>query len=300
MNIGGDYKTLTALTQDKHIGIKLRDYLRGDMGLSSRLVKSAKMNKGIFVDGKSVRVSYVLKSGQNVKVVMKEESGIPPQDIPIKVLYEDIDVLVIDKPPFTVVHPTHTYKDFTLLNGVRKYSLEKGEDYKPHVVNRLDRDTSGLMIVSKNGYSHFELVKDMDSRSIEKIYLGLVYGRLDKESGKIEAPIGIREGDIRRVVMDGGRESLTEYRVLEYLGPYTLCEFKLITGRTHQIRVHMSHIGHPLVGDTLYGCDTDQPINRQALHSYKLRFTSPRTGSVFVESEIPKDIYALIQEYKNR
>lgn len=300
MIVGGGYNNIISEVSEEDSGISLKNFFREKLSLSSRLVTLAKQKKNILVNDKSVKLSYILKEKDKVELIMEEHSNIEAQDIPLKILYEDIDVLVIDKEPFTVVHPTRLHTDYTLINAVRFHALKSGEDYKPHLINRLDRDTSGLMIIAKNPYAHFEIMKQMEAGEVKKTYIGLIFGSPQNSSGTINAPIDrAKTEDIRRIISEEGKESITEYCFLEKIGNYSLCEFNLITGRTHQIRVHMSYIGHPLAGDILYGDKGNLPIDRQALHSYKINFKSPRMGSVSLQADLPDDIKNLISFLKN-
>lgn len=291
----GDYRTLIADVPSDYKGL-LRDFLVKEVELSGRLIKHAKQERAIFVDSKSRTVRFELRGGERIKIRIDEESMIEPEDMPVRVSYEDDDVLVIDKAPFRVVHPTHQHLTGTLLNGIRHYALSRGEDYKPHVVNRLDRDTSGLMIVAKNSYAHFELMKQMEDGAIIKKYRALVWGLMEHKSGRIDLPILDRSDvPLKRMVHPEGRRAVTDYKVLSEHGDKSLLELDLLTGRTHQIRVHLSHLGHAIVGDGLYGCEEEPSLNRQALHSCHLEFFSPRKKDrVIVESEIADDIAALL------
>lgn len=297
LKIKGTYDELLVKVDKKTC---LKDFLRKDMGVSSRLVRTAKKNKAILVDGHTRRGSYELSKGELISVKMIEHSNIEPQDIDIEVVYEDIDVVVLNKAPFLVVHPTKGHADKTLLNGLRSYALSMGEQYKPHLVNRLDRDTSGLLIVAKNAYAHYELMKQMEQNRLKKTYLAVLDGILKQDRGVVDKGIIEDESSgIRRVLSDAGKAALSEYEVIERTESYTLCRIDLITGRTHQIRVHMAHLGCPLVGDSLYGVKSSN-IPRQALHAHSLEFYSPRTGRVALSSPLPQDIMNLISSDKNK
>lgn len=294
----GDYRTLIAEVPKDYKGT-LRDFLMNEMELSGRLIKHAKQERAIFVDSKFRTVRYELKGGERIRIRIDEKSELPAEAMELNIAYEDEDVLVLDKEPGRVVHPTHQHLEGTLLNGIRHYALSKGEDYKPHVVNRLDRDTSGLMIVAKNSYAHFELMKQMDEDEIIKKYQALVWGQLNPSKGLIDLPI-IDRSDVplKRVVGEEGRPSRTEYEVLGSYGDFSLVELHLLTGRTHQIRVHLSHLGHPIVGDSLYGSEEEPLLPRQALHSCSLEFTSPRKGRVKIKSSLPRDMMGFMLDSK--
>lgn len=290
----GDYRTLIAEVPKIYKGT-LRDFLVSEMKLSGRLIKHAKQERAIFVDSKFRTVRFELQGGERISIRIDEKSELPAEDMPLNIAYEDDDVLVIDKEPNLVVHPTHQHLEGTLLNGIRHYALQKGEDYKPHVVNRLDRDTSGLMIIAKNSYAHFELMKQMEEDAIVKKYRALVWGHMEPKSGLIDLPI-IDKSDValKRIVGEGGRPSQTEFEVIEIYESFSLVELRLLTGRTHQIRVHLSYLGHPIVGDSLYGAEREPILGRQALHSCYLEFTSPRSDRVKIKSSLPSDMMGLL------
>lgn len=293
----GDYRTLIAEVPPEYKGT-LGDFLVGEMQLSGRLIKHAKQERAIFVDSKFRTVRYELRGGEKIRIRIDEKSELPAEDMPLNIAYEDEDVLVIDKEANRVVHPTHQHLEGTLLNGIRHYALQKGEDYKPHVVNRLDRDTSGLMIIAKNAYAHFELMKQMEEDAIIKKYQALIWGVMEQSSGLIDLPILDRSDvPLKRVVDEAGRPSKTEYKVLATNGRFSLVELRLLTGRTHQIRVHLSHLGHPIVGDGLYGNEKEPALARQALHSCYLEFTSPRQGRVKIKSSPAQDIRDLMLDF---
>lgn len=290
----GDYRTLIAEVPKIYKGT-LRDFLVSEMKLSGRLIKHAKQERAIFVDSKFRTVRFELQGGERISIRIDEKSELPAEDMPLNIAYEDDDVLVIDKEPNLVVHPTHQHLEGTLLNGIRHYALQKGEDYKPHVVNRLDRDTSGLMIIAKNSYAHFELMKQMEEDAIVKKYRALVWGHMEPKSGLIDLPI-IDKSDValKRIVGEGGRPSQTEFEVIDTYEGFSLVELRLLTGRTHQIRVHLSYLGHPIVGDSLYGAEKEPILGRQALHSCYLEFTSPRRDRVKIKSSLPSDMMGLL------
>ncbi|MGL5507062.1 MAG: RluA family pseudouridine synthase, partial [Paraclostridium sp.] len=208
--------------------------------------------------------------------------------------------IMVNKPPFMVVHPTKSHYDNTIANGVTDYIVKKNEKVKIRFVNRLDMNTSGLVIVAKNAYTHHTLSVDMGENKIEKTYITVVKGNVKEEFGTINQPIYRQEEDsIKRVIDDRGQESITHYKVIERLKDATVLEVKLETGRTHQIRVHMEFIGHGIIGDELYGYVDETLINRQALHAYSLEFRQPRTKEKLIfKAEIPNDIKELIEKLK--
>ena len=287
-------------------GTKIREYLKTELGLSTRLIRSASIDKRIFVNDEVVKMNRILNIGEVIKIdLAKDESqDIAPEKMDIEVIYEDEDILVVNKKPFMVVHPTKNYQSGTLANGVINYFMESNQNCIVRLVSRLDMNTSGLIIIAKNQFAHGMLSKEMSDNNVEKRYLAIVHGNLEKESGTIDLPIykpeGIENG-IRRVIDERGQRSITHYKVIESFGDASLVECKLETGRTHQIRVHLSSIGHPIYGDTLYGFGEEEEdlIKRQALHAYALDFKSPRTGEMLeLKSELPQDMKELINKLK--
>jgi 23S rRNA pseudouridine1911/1915/1917 synthase len=280
---------------------KLREYLRRVAQLSGRLIKGAAVQGRIEVNNKIAKLNYVLKQGDTITFqVDKEESqNIEPEKIEISVVYEDEDVIVVNKAPGMVVHPTKSYQTGTLANGLLYYFKEKGENCIVRLVSRLDMDTSGLIIIAKNQFSHMALARDMQKEEFEKSYMAVVHGNLSQQHGTIDLPI-YKEADdsIKRVVDDRGQRSVTHFEVLESFKQGELVKLTLETGRTHQIRVHLSHLGYPIYGDNLYGVGEDKElISRQALHAYRLAFPHPRTGEVItLETELPKDMKELIEK----
>lgn len=287
-------------------GTKLREYLKREMGISTRLIRSASIQKRIFVNDEVVKMNRVIKSGEIIKIDLeKEESqNIAPEKIDIEIVYEDEDILVVNKKPFMVVHPTKTYQSGTLANGVINYFMETNQNCIVRLVSRLDMNTSGLIIIAKNQFSHGMLSKAMSENKVEKRYLAIAHGIFKEKQGTINKPIyrpeGIENGT-RRIVDERGQRSITHYKVVEEFGDSSLVECKLETGRTHQIRVHLSYLGHPIYGDVLYGDGDNEGhlIERQALHAYGLDFKSPRTEKeLSLRAELPDDMKELIQKLK--
>ena len=285
-------------------GIKIREYLKEEMGLSSRLIRGAALDKRILVNNNPVKMNYVLKADDNILINLKkkESQNIEPEKIEIEIVYEDSDIIVVNKRPNMVVHPTKRYQSGTLANALLYYFKETNQDCIVRLVSRLDMDTSGLIIIAKNQYAHMELSKDMQQNGIEKRYLALVHGHMEQMEGTIDKPIYRPEieGNMRRVVDERGQRSITHYKVVERLKNADLVECLLETGRTHQIRVHLSHLGHPIYGDTLYGIEEEaQLISRQALHAYGLNFKSTRTKEYLqLRAELPEDIRALLENLR--
>ena len=285
-------------------GVSIRDFLKEELGLSSRLIRRASIEKNIFVNDEAVRMRKTVHNGDVIKVNLnrQESQDIVPENMDLDIVYEDTEILVVNKPPFIVVHPTKSYQSGTLSNGIIYYFQSTNQNCIVRLVSRLDMNTSGLIIIAKNQFAHMALSKEMQNNNVEKRYLAVVHGHLENEEGTIDAPIyREEEGErpsMKRVVDERGQRSITHYKVVQRLKDADLVECKLETGRTHQIRVHLSYIGNPIFGDTLYGeCDDTSLISRQALHAYSLKFKSPRTmEELSLISDLPQDIKDLIKK----
>jgi 23S rRNA pseudouridine1911/1915/1917 synthase len=286
--------------------VKLRDYLKFTENLSSRFIKSSGISGKISVNGKVAKLNHRINSNDKIEIDMKkdEHQNIEPEKMELEVVYEDIDLIVISKRPGMVVHPTRGYPLGTLANGVLYYFKEKGEKCIVRLVSRLDMDTSGLIIIAKNQFSHMALARDMQDKDLqgtfEKSYMAIVHGNMQSKSGTIDLPIGKPdEESIKREVCTDGQKSITHYEVIESFKNGDLVKMTLETGRTHQIRVHLSHIGHPIYGDSLYGNEESHYIDRQALHAYKLIIPHPRTGEeLTLMTDLPEDMKNLVSKLK--
>ena len=282
-------------------GTTVRSFLKSHMGLSTRLIRSAAKDERIKVNGKVCRMNLVLKAGDSITVeTSKDESqNIEPENIPIDILYENEDLLVVNKPPFMVCHPTRSHQTGTLANAVLYYFKETGENAIVRLVNRLDMNTSGIVIIAKNQYAHMFLSKEMQQGNFKKHYKALVSGRVEKAFGTLDLPIyRPLEDSIKRIVDERGQRSITHYRVLEASDSMSFLELSLETGRTHQIRVHLSYLGHPILGDTLYGQEQPELIERQALHAFEVQFVNPRTSELLtIEAKLPEDMDCLVKKY---
>ena len=306
-------------------GLYVKEVLQRRFAVSSRLMRKIKVSGQIALDGRAARLRDKGRTGQTLTVAFPEESSyFEPEDIPLDVVYEDSDLLVVNKQPFLVVHPTKNYQSGTLANALVYRLREKGERWKIRFINRLDRDTSGLVLVAKNGHAQDAVSSQMEKGTTVKKYLALVHGLFEGPEGRIDLPID-KDPDhkARRMVREDGYPSVTLYKVLQSwdvpdLGPdfkpwngekriegYSLVELTLLTGRTHQIRVHMTHLGHPIAGDELYGqlygyeAGTDV-LDRQALHACSLKLAQPMTGDpIELKTAMPADMAECIERIEH-
>lgn len=261
---------------DKQLGHHFNQFSR------SQLQKWIK-DGHVLVNGKQVKSKYQLAVGDQVEIVPEQPQKIDlePEDIPLDIVYEDDDVIVVNKPQGMVVHPAPGHPDHTLVNALLYHSplsTINGE-FRPGIVHRIDKDTSGLLMVAKNDMAHHSLAAQLKAKTNKREYVALVHGIIKENQGTIDAPLGrsLKDRKKQTVVADG-RHAVTHFRVLERFRHYTLVACRLETGRTHQIRVHMKYIGHPLAGDPLYGPRKTLPGNGQYLHARLLGFKHPRTG----------------------
>ena len=262
------------------------------------------------LDGAEVAPRHIVRGGEAVvvEVRLEREIGASGEDIPLDIRYEDDDVIVVNKPPGLVAHPGAGNPAGTLLNALLHHDPKLAEIPRGGIVHRLDKDTSGLMVVARSLRAHTTLVEQLSERDVHRQYLAVVYGKM-VAGGKVVAPVGRHPRDrLKQAVRDDGREAITHYRVRERFRAMTLIECRLETGRTHQIRVHMAHIRHPLVGDAQYGGALKLPkgasaelaaalraFTRQALHAERLEFAHPADGrTIVVEAEMPADMARLV------
>jgi 23S rRNA pseudouridine1911/1915/1917 synthase len=307
-----DGRRHTFVVQAGERGLRLDVVLgrRAEMGSRTRVAELIRSG-AVTVDGLQRAKSHLLTEGQTVAVTLPEEAPLDlvPESLPVPVLYEDEWLLVVDKPAGMAVHPSRGHSSGTLVHALLGHGLAGGEEFRPGVVHRLDKDTTGLL-VAKSSEVHRRLVGMMRRRAIDRRYLALVHGGFAGESGTIEAPVG-RDPARRKSMAVGGvaaREARTHFRALERLGDFTLVEVRLETGRTHQIRVHLASLGHPVVGDTVYGGGRSlsrelQPLvsglGRFFLHAHRLEFRHPRTDAALAFSTcLPAELVQLLNEIR--
>lgn len=286
----------------------LERYLTRVRKLSAKAVKKLKRQGTVLVNGEQVLLKSEVKEGDQVCLIYPPEemsTYLWPQEMEIRIIYEDEDVMVVDKEAGLCVHPTKSYPQGTLANGILHHWQVKGEKAQVHLVNRLDKDTSGLILVAKNTYSAQQLYCQQQEGRINRSYLALVRGYIPLELGTIDLPLAkSNERGTRRAVSPQGQQAVTHYRVVGRFNlgsredQYSLLEVDLETGRTHQIRVHMSHVGYPLVGDRLYQGETT--FHRQFLHACRLSFIHPVSGKdMEFNSPLPHDLREYLKKNKN-
>lgn len=268
--------------------------------LSRGYIKTLITEGKVTVDGLSKKPSYKMKAGDVLEIEIPEpkESTIEPEDIPLNIIYEDEDIIVVNKPKGMVVHPAPGTPSGTLVNALMHHTQQLSSIngvYRPGIIHRIDKDTTGLLMVAKNDVAHQRLSEQLKGHHITREYVGLVKGIVENNRGTVDMPIGRHPKDRIRmaVVKENSKEAVTHFEVLErYVQGYTLMRFKLETGRTHQIRVHMSAIGHPIAGDLLYKGDKKNPFKTQGqcLHAQTLGFIHPTTGE-YVEYSAPLPEY---------
>ena len=298
-------RELTAATE--HAGVRLDAFLSADGALTrsqaARLIAEGRVR----VNGKPAAKSARLSGGETVTVDVPQlrETALPPQDIPLDVVYEDDDVIVVNKPTGLVVHPAPGHPDGTLVNALLHHCGDSlsgiGGEKRPGIVHRIDRDTSGLIIAAKNDAAHLALSAQLKDHSLSRTYECLVTGNMKQDSGTVDAPIGRSSADRKKMaVVPTGRRAVTHWEVVARYPGVTHLRCRLETGRTHQIRVHMAYIGHPILGDTVYGAKKEVPgLTGQCLHAVGLRFLHPRTHEIVeLSCPLPDEFTRMLQKIR--
>ncbi|WP_314024480.1 RluA family pseudouridine synthase [Filifactor alocis] len=274
----------------------LKKVLIEEMGISLRMISELKSRRAVNVNG-TLRFNHeTVHVGEIITVDLGEnrsEYGL--EEGVVDVIYEDEDIVAVNKSPFIVVHPTGTHLTGTLLNYMESWFRQNGILEKVRFISRLDRDTSGILLIAKNRYAHHRMSQAHQDMMMQKTYVALIEGKMKRQEGEINAPIGRRENDgIKREVMEDGQTAITKYKVLKEGEKFSLVELTPVTGRTHQLRCHMAYIGYPLIGDSLYGGNMEY-MNRQALHSVTVEFFSPRKEEkIYLKAELPQDMQELV------
>jgi 23S rRNA pseudouridine1911/1915/1917 synthase len=295
---------------DEAAGLRLDQFLRRELPELSRAFLQKLIKQGdVHVNGRAARASHKVRAGDEVQIEIPPPRSLEarPEEIPLDVLFEDNDLIVVNKPAGLVVHPAAGNRDHTLVNALLHHCRGGlagiGGVERPGIVHRLDKGTSGCIVVAKTDFAHQALVAQFKSRDVRKVYRAVCWGRFERSSGRVETVIGRSERDRKKMSarVSRGRQAVTDYRVLEQFPEFALVELRIHTGRTHQIRVHMARIGHPVLGDATYGRkpETRNPkseisVARLMLHAYKLGFTHPRSQQ-FVEftAPVPEDMVKL-------
>jgi 23S rRNA pseudouridine1911/1915/1917 synthase len=275
-------------------GLRLDRFLAGLPEVGSRAAAERLLSDGsVLVNGAAAAKSARLEGGEQIELPVPEpEPSLEPEDVGLRVAYEDEHLLVVDKPAGVVAHPSAGHATGTLVHGVLEHGAAGGDEERPGIVHRLDRDTSGLLVVARSAAAHERLKQLVQKHELEREYLALVRGRPRSRAGRIEAPIGRDRRDPTRQSLDTDRprEAVTHFQLVELIDQYALLRVRLETGRTHQIRLHLGAIGLPVVGDPVYGVP-EPALGRQFLHAARLEFQHPFTGQrVEVESPLPADL----------
>lgn len=291
-------------------GARLDSFLARRMENTSRSAAQQLIDDGrVTLRGKAVKSSYKVAENDEFEVELPEtveDAGLEAQDIPLDVIYEDSDLIVVNKPKGLVVHPAPGHADGTLVNALMYHCGDSlsgvGGELRPGIVHRIDMETSGLLIAAKNDFAHRHLSDQLKDRSLSRVYETIVRGNIKDESGTIDAPIGRHPTDRKRMAVTtrNSRNAVTHYEVIARYEGYTHLRCKLETGRTHQIRVHLAHIGHPVLGDMVYGMKKPElGLDSQCLHARRIKFIHPRTEEhVELESGLPEYFTAVLEKLK--
>ncbi len=287
---------------------RIDKYLINKLDLSRSKVQEMIKQELVLVNNKNIKSSYVLKENDIVNIIgeLCLETDAKPEKMDLDIIYEDDDVLVINKPSGMVVHPAAGHYTGTLVNGLLAHtnSLSGANgDLRPGIVHRIDKDTSGLLLVAKNDKAHEFLASQLKDKTLSRTYIALVYGVINHETGTIDAPIGRDINDRKKMAVTdiNSKDAITHFKVLEKYKDTSLLEVKLETGRTHQIRVHMDYIKHPIVNDPVYGKKKNYTSFGQMLHAKEIKFIHPKTNEEMSFScELPEEFNIILEEYKNK
>lgn len=290
-------------------GQRIDKYIAEKQELSRVTVQRLIEEENILVNGKPTKPSYIVQMGDEVTIQMPEvkETDLQPQDLPLDIVYEDEDIIVVNKAKGMVVHPAVGNPDGTLVNAIMAHCKGNlsgiGGELRPGIVHRLDKDTSGLLIIAKNDKAHLAMSEQIQNRQVKKTYLALVKGIVSENEATIKMPIGRSTKDRKKMaVTPKGKEAITHFKVLERFEKYTYLKVNIETGRTHQIRVHMAEIGHPVVGDMVYSNGKNEfNIEGQMLHAHRLEFKHPITGkNMCLEAALPEYFEDILLKLKEK
>lgn len=271
----------------------IKDELQKKYNISRREYRRIKAHGQVYINTQLQKATYPLTKGDKVEIYIVEEPNMEPQDIPLDIIYEDEYLIVINKPGNILVHPVHEERTHTIANGLLYYRNTKNENWGIHPIHRLDRETSGLVLFAKTSYIHKMMGESLEKKNINREYLAVAEGNFFKKQGEINLPI--LDIPVAKRVDPEGKEAITLYKVVKEYKKYSLVKLKLLTGRTHQIRIHLKAVGNPLVGDTLYN-RASKLISRQALHAFRLSFDHPITKEKMTyTSKVSKDFYNLLR-----
>lgn len=295
--------TVTEIQNGERLDKLMNDELEDQ---SRTLIQKLIKDGAIKVNDKGVKPNYRLQNGDHVSwfIPEVEEPDILPEAIPLNILYEDADVIVVNKPRGMVVHPAPGHYTGTLVNALMAHCQDlSGINgvMRPGIVHRIDKDTSGVLVAAKNDLAHQSLADQLKAKTTQRVYLAIVHGNPQHDKMTIDAPIGRDEKDRKKMAVNlkNGKDAVTHVQVLEHFSRFALVSCQLETGRTHQIRVHMAYIDHPIAGDPKYGPKKTLPIEGQALHASELGFNHPRTGeSMHFQAPLPEDMEALLNDLK--
>lgn len=298
-------KVIDGLENNKRIDLYLKEKCDMSRETIQRLIKEGK----ILVNEKMVKASYKINDGDNI--IIEEESpkdiNIKEENIPIEVLYEDDDIIIVNKPKGMVVHPANGNPDGTLVNALMSICKDSlsgiGGEIRPGIVHRLDKDTSGVLIVAKNDKAHINMSEQIKNHQVEKTYIALTRGSVKENTATINMPIGRSTKDRKKMAISkDGKNAITHFTVIKRFANYTLLEVKIETGRTHQIRVHLSEIGYPIIGDTVYSNGKNEwNIVGQCLHAKSLKFKHPITNKeMFIQAQLPEYFQDIISDLEKR
>lgn len=293
--------------KDEKDFLRLDKYLMNKTNISRSKIQEMIKQELVLVNGKKTKNSYTLRLNDVIEITgeLKEETDAKPEKMDLDIVYEDDDLMVINKPSGLVVHPAAGHFSGTLVNGLLDHtnnlSTNNG-NIRPGIVHRIDKDTSGLLVVAKNDKTHEALSKQLKDKTLSRIYVALVQGRINHDTGTIDAPIGRDINDRKKMYVtdQNSKEAITHFKVIERYKNATLIECKLETGRTHQIRVHMSYIKHPIINDPVYGPRKKVNDFGQMLHAKEIGFIHPRTKKYMTfKCDTPKEFNEIVSKYKN-